>query len=412
MNRLKRLIIILFFFALFSPLFAQPVAIPWWLSFEQGKQQFRAGDYGSALMLFEDARRDRRAMYEQMERDFILLLSQREARRIGDSLDKIEKFARDSLYKSAVAALDELYYRFPKESFDNSAKAALSAFNKLKDYPEAEYWIGEVYRVEGELPLAYAQYRKAYAIINERPPLASEDPNFGITLQYKIADIHDTRQEYTDMIKVYESIINNSDSLWINSSKAIAANPNNGSQNTTLPYEQAYASFEKSAMTKTLTDHGINRFLELYRYNNEKSEKAHRRLGYYYAVRGRPSAEPHLMFSFLIQNTVIMEEIKRHQYNFAFTTQKDARGENQIHTLAELSEMANKNALLVSYMEEVEYYKTAYYLSISLYRNGKPSVARTLWEFLAVVPQAGEWQSRAINQLRYPHFEPIVEMPN
>ena len=409
---MRRLIFVLLLFAFFAPLFAQPVAIPWWLSFEQGKQQFRVGDYGGALMLFEDSRRDRRAMYEQMERDFILLLSQREVRRIGDSLDKVEQFSRDSLYKAATAALDELYYRIPKESFDNSAKTALAAFNNLKDYPEAEYWIGEVYMVEGELPLALAQYRKAYSIISGRPPLSSEDPECGITLQYKISAIHDTRQEYTDMIKIYESIINLSDSLWVNSNKAISAKSNNGSQNTSLPYEQAYASFEKSAMTKTLTEHGINRFLELYRYNNKSTEKAHRYLGYYYAVRGRPSAEPHLMFAFLIQNTVIMEEVKHRQYDFTFTTQKDVRGENNIRSLAELAEIANKNALLTAYMEEVEYYKTAYYLSLSLYRNGKPSVARAIWEFLAVVPQAGEWQSRAINQLRYPHFEPIVEMPN
>jgi len=409
---MRRLIFVPLLFAFLAPLFAQPVAIPWWLSFEQGKQQFRAGDYGSALMLFEDSRRDRRAMYEQMERDFILLLSEREVRRIGDSLEKVEKISRDRLYKAATAALDELYYRIPKESFDNSAKAALAGFNKLKDYPEAEYWIGEVYRIEGELPLALSQYRKAYSMVSGRPPLASEDPQFGITLQYKIAAIYDIRQEYTEMIKVYESIINDSDTLWVNSNRAVSnsGKPNNGSQNTSLPYEQAYASFEKSAMTKTLTDQGINRFLELYRYNNKSTEKAHRNLGYYYAVRGRPSAEPHLMFSFLIQNTVIMEEIKRRQYDFAFTTQKEARGENQIRTLAELSEIANKNALLAAYMEEVEYYKTAYYLSISLYRNGKPSVARSLWEFLAVVPQAGEWQSRAVNQLKNPHFEPIVEM--
>jgi hypothetical protein len=118
------------------------------------------------------------------------------------------------------------------------------------------------------------------------------------------------------------------------------------------------------------------------------------------------------MFAFLIQNTVIMEEVKRRQYDFTFTTQKDVSGENNIRSLAALAEISNKNALLTAYMEEVEYYKTAYYLSLSLYRNGKPSVARAIWEFLAVVPQAGEWQSRAINQLRYPHFEPIIEMPN
>jgi tetratricopeptide (TPR) repeat protein len=411
---MKKMVFLPLLFVFFAPLFAQSqsAAIPWWLSFEYGKQQFRAGDFGAALMLFEDARRDRRAMYEQMERDLIHLLSQNEVRRIGDYLDRVERYSSERFYKAASAALEELYYRIPKSSFNNSANAALAAFNKIKDYPEAEYWIGEVYRVEGELPLALSQYRRAYSIYNGNSSLyTAEDPGFGVTLQYKIAGIHDTRQEYTDMIKVYESIINDLDTLWVNSNKPIANNSNNGSQNISIPYEQAYASFERSAMTKTLTEHGVNRFLELYRYNNNAVEKAHRLLGYYYAVRGRPSAETHLMFAFLIQNTIIMEEIKRNYYDFSFTTQRDGQ-ENHVRNLSELTEFINKNALLASYIEEVEYYKTAYYFSVSLYRNGKPSAARTIWEFLASVPQAGEWRNRALNQLRNPHFEPIVEMPN
>ena len=411
---MKKVIFLPLLIFVFAPLFAQSAGVPWWLSFEYGKQQFRAGDYGTALMLFEDARRDKRAMYEQMERDLILLMSEREVRRIGDYLDKVDKFSREHYYKAASAALDELYYRIPKSTFENSANAALAAFKKLKDYPEAEYWIGEVYRVESELSLALTQYKKTYSMLVGNAPIVPEDPSFSIELQYKIAGIHDTRQEYTEMIKIYESIINNSDTLWINSDKAnktILSNLENGSQNISLPYDQAYASFERSAMLKTLTDHGINRFLELYRYNNRTVEKAHRYLGFYYAARNRPSAEPHLMFAFLIQNSIIMEEIKRHKYDFSFNTRKEAR-ENHIHSLSELTEYINKNALLTSYIDEVEYYKTAYYFGVSLYVNGKTSLARSLWEFLASVPQAGEWYNRALNQLRSPHFEPIVELPN
>jgi len=404
-------LLFVFFASLSAPLSAQSQAVPWWLSFEYGKQQFRAGDYGAALMLFEDARRDRRAMYEQMERDLIHLMSEREVRRIGDYLDKVDNYSREHLYRTASAALDELYYRIPKASFENSANAALAAFKKLKDYPEAEYWIGEVYRVESELSLALTQYKKAYSMCVGNSPLVPEDPGFSVALQYKIAGIHDTRQEYTEMIRIYESIINDSDTLWINSNKAVVGLLNNGSQNVPLPYDQAYASFERSAMTKTLTDHGINRFLELYRYNNRTVEKAHRFLGYYYVLRNRPPAEPHLMFAFLIQNSIIMEEIKRHKYDFSFTTQKETR-ENHVHSLSELTGYINKNALLMSYIEEVEYYKTAYYFGLSLFINGKTSLARSLWEFLASVPQAGEWYSRALNQLRAPHFEPIVKLPN
>jgi tetratricopeptide (TPR) repeat protein len=381
-----------------APVFAQTVTQPWWLTLEQGKLKYRNGDYGGALLSFEDARRQRRAMYEQMERDFINLLSLMEVRGIGDNLELVERFSRERYYTAASAALAELYYRVPKESLKNSASAALTAIGKLKDYPEAEYWIGEIYRVEGELTLALSQFRKAYEMSE-----LSDDPGFGTDLLYRIAGILMTRQEYNEMESYLLAIINDEDlnPLWVNANKSESGMETNGNGRnpTPVPYAQASASFASQAMTRTLENDGIDRFLELYRYNNSVVERAHRQLGFFYAITGRPSAQQHLMFAFLIQNTVIIEEARRRQYGFTYTN------------LAALAEEINKSPILLSYIDTVEYYKTAYYLGSSLYRNGKTAVARSFWTFLASQPQAGEWYSRAIVQLRNPHLEPVVEMP-
>jgi tetratricopeptide (TPR) repeat protein len=392
----KSLLIFFFLTAFAVPLFAQPLSRPWWLDLEQGKLKFRGGDYGGALMLFEDARRQRRAMYEQMERDLINFLSTREARLIGDSLEIIERFTSDRYYTSVTAALEELYYRVPRASLNNSANAALTAIGKLKDYPEAEYWIGEIYRVEGELILALSQYRRAYAM---RELL--EDSGFSVTLQYKISDILRIRQEYNEMERVLLSIIGDIDTLWANAEirENAPAVASEGRGTTPVPYAQSSASFARTAMTRTLENDGINRFLELYRYNNGAVEQAHRLLGFYYAVSGRPSAQQHLMFAFLIQNTIIIEELRRRQFDFVFTD------------LQSLAVEINKNPLLLSYINEVEYFKTIYYLGASLYRNGRTTVARSFWSFLASQPQAGEWQARSVVQLRSPQLEPVVEMP-
>ena len=281
--------IIFFLFTCAAAGFGQTAVQPWWLSLEQGKVSFRSGDYGSALLYFEDARRQRRAMYERMEQDFINLLSINEVRRLGDSLDWVERYANERHYAAVTAALEELYYRVPKESLNNSAAAALAVFGRLKDYPEAEFWIGETYRVEGELGLALSQFRKAYV---QRELF--ENQGFDMDLQYKIAGILKTRQEYNEMEKLYLSIINTSDTLWQNAARA------DQQRDTAIPYAQASASFASQAMTRTLENDGVSRFLTLYRYNNVRVEEAHRLLGFYYAVSGRPSAQQHLMYAFLI----------------------------------------------------------------------------------------------------------------
>ena len=347
---------------------------------------FRQGDYGNALLAFEDARRQRHSMYERMEKDLIDLLSIHEVRRLGDSLDWIERYIDERHYAGAAAALRELYYRIPRENFNNSAVSALNALSSLKDYPEAEHWIGETYLAEGELSLALNQFQKAIILRS-----LMENPCYATELLYKIAGIRRIRQEYNEMERILLSILS-SDSLWLNQEG------NAGAEDAVLAGTSF--SFAKQAMTRTLENNGIDRFITLYRYVNDESAQAHRLLGFYYYSSGRHSrAQEHLMFAFLIQNTIIIDEVIRRRYDFTFTTMEALASEIQ------------KNPVLMEYTIRNEYYKTAYYLGASLYGNGKTTAARSIWSFLAARNDAGEWQNRAIGQLRSPYVERAMEMP-
>jgi tetratricopeptide (TPR) repeat protein len=359
----------------------------WWYTLEHGKQMFRRGDYGNALIAFGDAKRQRRTMYERMERDFIDLLSIREVRRLGDSLDLVERYIKDYGHIGAAEALKELYYRYPRESFKNSASTALATLSSLKEYPEADHWIGETYLMEGELNLALSQYQKVHSQRN-----LLENPNFAVELLYKIAAIRRTRQEYNEMERVLLSILT-ADKMW--AGKNLEHDPMIA---RTIDHEGD--SFVKQSMTRTLESSGLNRFIVQFRYNSTEFESAHKQLGLYYYQSGRYTwAQEHLMFAFLIQNSVIIDELKRARYNYTFDTLED------------LAAQMNWNPLLMDYANKKEYYKTAYYLAASLYANGKTTSARGIWNFLASQTRAGEWQNRAIGQIRSPHIERAVEMP-
>ena len=376
---MKRIKVFLFLVLLFSfcldSAYAQ-TPHDWWYTLERGKQFFRQGNYGNALIAFEDARRQRRSMYERMERDFIDLLSTREVRRLGDSLDFVERYIHQHSFITVAGILEELFYRFPGERFNNSVSAALSALGTLKDYPEAEYWIGEVYLAEGELGLALSQFQRALSMRS-----LLENPGYAIEIMYKIANIRRVRQEFNEMERVLLSIVE-TDNLWAG-----------GNTRQT-------ASFERQAMTRTLENDGINRFLIMYRYGNTQSERAHRLLGFFYFNTGRHGrAQEHLMFSFLIQNTVIIDELIRRRHDFAFTT------------LEALTAEIGNNRLILDFIEEHEYYRTAYFLATSLFATGRRDSARGIWTFLAAQDRAGEWRTRAASQLVNPRVESAIEMP-
>jgi len=349
---------------------------PWWYTLEEGKLFFRSGSYGDALMAFEDARRGRIDQFTRMEQDFITLLSNPFVRRLGDSLDFIERFIEDNHETAAAAALAELYYRVPKNSLNGSAKRALDEMDRLKSYPEAEYWLGETYRAEGELPLALRQYERAWG---SRALL--ETPGFETEILYKITDVHRIRREYQEMERRANEIIEGvdfggvpRDSLWT------------GNQ-------------IRAAMARILENDGVGRFFSLYRYNNPVTERAHRLLGFFCFSSNRYSlAAEHLMFAFLIQNTVIIDEIMRSEFDFAFTS------------LENLADYIRVKPNLSAYVEETEYYRTIYYLASALFANGKTRPARELWAFLSGSANAGEWGNRA-RRNPSPFLDRAIEMP-
>ena len=349
-------------------------ARPWWFTLEQGKTLFRGGAYGDALMTFEDARRERIAHFTRLEQDFITLLSTPYARQLGDSLEFVESFIADTQETRAANALSELYYRVPRDSLKGSVTQALAGLDRLKSYPEADYWLAETYRIEGELVLALRLYERAW---NDRALL--EAPGFAVDILYRIADLHRIRRNYPEMerwiMQVIEAPEPHGDSLWTGQSNM------------------------RAAMARILENEGVNRFLTLYRHRNTGVEKAHRLLGFFYYATGRYiTATEHLMFAFLIQNSILIDEIIRRDYDFDFTNLEDLMG------------LVRSRPDLMAFIEETEYYRTVYYFASALYATGKTRPASQLWSFLSGSGDAGEWGSRA-RRSPSPYVESVVEMP-
>ena len=376
---MRKTFLLLFIFFILSMGLAQAQSRPWWYMLEQGKFYFRSGSYGDALAAFEDARRGRINQFTRMEDDFIRLLSRQDVRWLGDSLDFVEKYIAENQEKEAAAALAELYHRVPKDTFKGSVQSALDEMDRQKAYPEAEYWIAETYRAEGELALALRQYERA---LEKRDLL--ETPEFDVEILYQITNIHRLRREYQEMEKRAVEIIEGNDPSGVPRDSLWAGRGSNQI---------------RAAMARILENEGVGRFLSLYRHNNMVTEKAHRLLGFFYYASSRymPAAE-HLMFAFLIQNSVLIEEVKRREYDFNFTTLEDLM--NHIRARPEIE----------AFLEETEYYRTAHYLSAALFASGKTKPASELWAFLAGSRDAGEWGERA-RRNRTPIIDRAIEMP-
>ncbi|AEJ19641.1 tetratricopeptide repeat protein [Gracilinema caldarium] len=356
------------------PLSAQTNGEPYWLLLERGKQYYRSKTYGKALIAFEDAKRTRNELYLRMQKDFIEFLSADEVRVLGDSINKISLYLKDRPNKRISDILSEIHYHFPESIIQDSAQKIISLFDILRLYPEAEYWIGEVYREEGEAAIALQQYMRA---LSQQHIVGNEE--FTTQIQYKIADMYHILGNYPQYEKTLIEIVSK-DSLWNGDSRS--------------------ESFMRTAMFRTLIDDGVNRFLTLYRHEDTQAERAHRILGFYYYATGRyDKSIEHLTYAFLIQNSMLIKEYQLREYGFVFNDYLDL-----IHRLVRFSD-------LETYIQDVDYYKTNYYLAAALYATGRRSTAMYLWTVLSKNTRTSEWQKRSQMQLKNPYIEPINERP-
>lgn len=346
---------------------------PYWMILEKGKRLFNEKLYGDALLQFEDALRKRRSVFEQSERALIDVLSRPDVRVLADDLSAVENHIDSHNLLAARAALDILYKTVDVSALTNSVEKTLKKLKALKAYPEAEYWKGEVFRIEGESSIALSQYERALSAQDQL-----EIPEEALTIRYRIAALRASRREYVEMEKQLVAIIM-SDPLWSDQKE----------------------SFVRDAMARTLIHDGLDRFLALYRHSSPMTYKAHRDLGLYYYRTGRHDrAYSQLIFAFLNSSTTILEELRSADQEFVFTT---------FSAVLDTARSPRNNA--GNYIQSSEYFKTLYYLAASLYANGHRNTALELWRIIAARQEAGEWKGRSGKQLASPFVESSTETP-
>ncbi len=333
---------------------------------ERGKKLFREGSYGQALLCFEDARRLRADVFDDSYNALVSVLSSANARSLGDKLEAAEEYVRHNKFASAISAFDLFWNETDSKIKIITVNEALSRFLDLRNFPEAEYWIGKVFRMEGEYSVAIDQFRKA---LNHS--LLLDIPGEELNIRYALADAYAMSSQYKAMEATLLAICAD-DQLW------------SGDEH----------QFTRESMGKLLVSEGVDRFVQLYRHYASEYYPAHKELGVYFYLSGRHArASDHLSFAFLLETTLIVEELRQRDQSWRFSSLSAAWRDAM--ALPELRERALED----------EYFKTIYYFAASLYAVGKRTSAFELWRFVSSVPEAGEWGTRSKRQIQSPYIE-------
>ncbi len=258
---------------------------------------------------------------------------------------------------------------FINKDFGLATRLFREAVSRERDFPEAEMWLGHIFEVDGEYKLAEKQYLKAY---NMKDLLYIHDDK--LTIQYSLARMYLN----SNMYGKYESSL-----------LTLLQWDDNSEQTLSL----------RNSMMKTLRGKGIDKLVELYRFQENKYQWARSSLGIYFYRTGRYSdASINLMISTLISLSTCIDEFIRIDPDYKY---KDLN-----HCLI-LASQKNRTS---EYLKKTDLFKNLYYLAASLYAENEINLSKNIWKIVKNHPEAGIWSEKSGKQYFSPYIEPLLSL--
>lgn len=202
-TQMKRFSKSLVLFAIFLvgemlPLFSQsslvirkPTGDDYWYILKEAQDAYDFGEYGNCVALAEKAKSKRKDQIKWEQ--YTLDQSQRLAliRNAGDELKNVTRAMADAKQKNALAIVEQYLETYGTQKFHGSFSALLKFINENNSYPEADYLIGRVYKLEGEASLAAVYMKRAY----EASDMLSV-PAVRYDILYDLADMSEHNDDY------------------------------------------------------------------------------------------------------------------------------------------------------------------------------------------------------------------------
>jgi tetratricopeptide (TPR) repeat protein len=380
---------------------------PAWVLFEKGKRAFLEKRFGEALDDFRQSVRTRRERFEDararldrsigkgadaIKEDRITVVIDSFAKKeiLSWKYEEIKRQAGGSMKARIVALrghtlserfslfLDALEVALEYGSWErlrDSVKVLREELVRLADFPEAEYWIGRVFMLEGEYALALTQFDRAYSM-----RASFEIPEDVYLVMY-------ARVECLKRINMsdYEGAL-----------EAICA--------TDPVYGSAENELLRDSMLRVLVDKGFDSFVTLYRHDASYALAAYDEYGTYLYERSRPRAVLTLALAANIIATRMIDRVRAIDPTYSFTWDKTIarsmpEGSDGLRGLfARIDRMPE----LGSYAEEAGFYRILFTLGNALFANGARTSAREIWAALSSFPRADVYATKAARQLSNP----------
>lgn len=288
------LYILVCLFAASVQLYSAPLSSDAWKLLDQAQQAYDYGDFGKALLLCDEARQVHASLVTGYIRDLENAFSPQQVKRAGDDLSAVYAVLVERNDIVAKGILDAIFLNYPQDFFGRSVSRMMNWLSTRLVYPEADVIAGNVYRSEGEYPLALSYYEKAWL---DRDAFDIPDERF--ILAYAMADLAAAQGSYGEQEKYLLLIVKEDSAFGLP-----------GHEPATL-----------TALLRTLSgEKTLEKFFSLYRHGNFVGMQAYKNLAELYSRSSRPErALPAAALGAVIAVTSLSKAVSARDFSWSYT---------------------------------------------------------------------------------------------
>ncbi len=331
-----------------------------WRSLKKAQDAFEANDFASAIKFCELAKQTRKDDVEWQTYILEGTLKKNKVRHAGDNLERVIPVLKDLELFDAISIVDFHVEKFGIDYFNNSYSEILAHMPDYSQYPEVDYLLGKIYRLEGELNVAFNYMERAYQYSeNLDIPMEKYDLLYDLASLSTDLGNEENYEKFLLAVASDESLFQ--DKGYINSALRIINADNNDSS---------------------------EKFFLLYRCENDIALKAFMDLGKFYIDKGEnEKALKFVSFASVIAITKIESVLKQRKTEFVYKNLQSLL--SLCSKYDDIVEWGNKNGVWELFCNFADV----------LYSNGKVTFARNLYITLSNFEPEVYWKKYASNKI-------------
>lgn len=338
-------------FCFFTVLFASlkvfaAQGIDYFLTLRYAQNAFDSGDYGKALALAEQAKDERRKDKENELKVLDQIQKVYAVRRAGDSLEDIVPILKERNQRDALEIIEHYTDTYGNQNFDGRISKLKDFISFNKEFPESDFLIGRIYRLEGEVSIAKEYMDKAYAKQN-----ILNVPDLKYDILYELADLAKSTHD-EDSYQKYLLTILKDDKFY--SDDKVVSPKNNTYYNGNSINKNAYMNSLVNVIKNAKNEDSVDKFFLLYRNDTDISIKALAGLSEFYNRKNeKEKALRCSALGCITALTKIQEILEDRLTDYSYTTFEDLLKNASLYN--DIVEWGNKNGIWSMYHNFAEF---------------------------------------------------------